>query len=411
MSCGYKIGRLKNYVYLIKDLKYNVSDYKVYITDGEVYKLFADQVMFTETERFVGRFQFDTTVTVTLNRLLDDSLLRENNFKIVVEDQLGMQFLVSPEFDAKYTSDLTINKNIVSNVLTFNTQSNIPTRILASKITPENNVEEPLCAYYGHGVSKLRVGRNNDWRDVDYLTIDYNRQFDGENTRVQLIFNYPVEDNDWHYKMIRFPDNFWDIELTTSIGMVYDYQLFPQYTRQTQEREVDTFTITLSGLRGSSLLGVTNQDAQYRWIPTNDYICDGFDKYAQEKEQMYENGEWSDTGQFRKGILIETNSEGCGWSINIVFRWLALDPIVNYECVGYNKHFIEKEQMSEDFGGTWADTGRVRTGDLIEANSFDCGYELTEWKEVEGEYYCEEYDPSVTWVLLNYEYICELKTI
>ena len=130
MSCSYKVGKLKNFIYLIKDLKYRVVDYKVYITSGEVYKLDANLVTFTETESYAGRFKFTTTVTATLNRIYNDSRIRQNNYKVVVEDTKGQQYIVSPEFDAHFTGEYTINNEGIAYALTFTTQSNIPTRIL-----------------------------------------------------------------------------------------------------------------------------------------------------------------------------------------------------------------------------------------------------------------------------------------
>ena len=109
MSCSYKVGKLKNFIYLIKDLKYRVVDYKVYITSGEVYKLDANLVTFTETESYAGRFKFTTTVTATLNRIYNDSRIRQSNYKVVVEDTKGQQYIVSPEFDAHFTGEYTIN--------------------------------------------------------------------------------------------------------------------------------------------------------------------------------------------------------------------------------------------------------------------------------------------------------------
>ena len=76
MSCNYKVGKLKNFIYLIKNLQYRVADYKVYITSGEVYKLDANLVTFNETESYAGRFKFTTTVTATLNRIFNDSSIR-----------------------------------------------------------------------------------------------------------------------------------------------------------------------------------------------------------------------------------------------------------------------------------------------------------------------------------------------
>ena len=73
-------------------------------------------------------------------------------------------------------------------------------------------------------------------------------------------------------------------------------------------------------------------------------------------------------------------------------------------CVGTNKYYKQKQQVSYD-GETWEDTDKYREGDLYEVNSIACGYEEIEWKEEEG-FICEEYDPSVSWVLLADEYYC-----
>ena len=167
----------------------------------------------------------------------------------------------------------------------------------------------------------------------------------------------------------------------------------------------------MRGVAGSNLKGTTTQQPQYRWVPTEEYICDGFHKYVKEKQEELVNNEWVATDKFRKGTLIETNCEDCGYSIQTLYRWVTLDLTEEYECVGFDKHYKQKQQKSDDNGKTWTDTGTTRTGDLVQANSKDCGYVLTEWKEVKGEFICEEYDPSVTWVLLSDEFYCDLKPL
>ena len=407
MSCGYKLGRLKNFVYLVENLKYNVTDYKVYITAGTVYKLYTDLTILNETESYADRFKFTTTVTCTLNRIIDDSLFRQHNFKIIVEDQKGMQFLVSPEFNARFTSELTIGESI-SNVLTFTTQSNIPTRILQNKIKSIAQIEAP-CKYSGLGVQKLFIGRNSQYKEVDFISVEYTKIFNGQYDSVQLVFSYPIEDNDWHYELISFPDNRWDMKLVTPDDTVLANSLFPQYTRQTQEETLDRFTITMRGVEGSTLIGDSGQTAQYRWVPIEgEFICDGFDKYVKESKEQLIDGEWVELQEYRKGVLIQRNSEDCGYVVQVYYRWVTLDVQYHYECVGFNKHYQQKQQKSEDDGLTWTDTGVTRAGDIVQVDSPDCGYVLTEWREVEGEYICEEYDPTATWVLLPDEFYCTL---
>ena len=62
--------------------------------------------------------------------------------------------------------------------------------------------------------------------------------------------------------------------------------------------------------------------------------------------------------------------------------------------------------MSLDDGQTWQDIERTQAGQLYQANSADCGYYVDEWKPVDGEYICEEYEDIVEWVKID-EYYCE----
>lgn len=412
MSCSYKIGKLKNYIYLVKDLVYKVIDYKVNIISGTIYKLNADMVTLNETENYSGRFKFNTTVNCHINRVFDDTFIKSNKFKVVIEDRTGMQFLVSPEFDAAYTSEFTITGEELTYNLIFNTQSNIPTRIVHTKIIPTNNVEEPTCQYNKFGIDRLYIKNSNgrEYEQIDFISCEYSKVFNGDNITTQIQFTIPVEDNDWHYNLIKFPNNLWDTKIIANGDEVLDTVLFPSYTRQTQEEigMPDIFTITLRNVKGGSLMGTTTQQSQFRWVSTEGFICDGFDKYIKESKQKYEDG-WVDTGEYRKGMLIQRNSEDCGYVKGAKYRWVTID--IAYVCVGTNKHFKQEQEISTDEGKTWKRTGSSRAGDLYQVNSIDCGYELIEWLPVDGEYICEEYDPSVSWVLLDDEYYCEIVTL
>lgn len=412
MSCQYNIGKLKPFVYLLQDLKYYMSDYKVFVQSAKVFRLKCDSVTFNETESYADRFKFTTTVTATLNRIFNDSSIRQNNYKVVVEDTKGQQYIVSPEFNAHFTGEYTINNEGIAYTLTFTTQSNIPTRILQSKIIANNDISTPPCSYNGIGIKQLFVGTNNGWKEINIITAEYQKVFNGSYDQIQITFSYPIEDDDFHYQLISFPQNRWDVKIKTANDEIIEYSLFPQYTRQTaEEGGTDKFTIVMKGVAGSNLKGTTTQQPQYRWVPTEEYICDGFNKYVKEKQEELVNNEWVATDKFRKGTLIETNCEDCGYSIQTLYRWVTLDLTEEYECVGFDKHYKQKQQKSDDNGKTWTDTGVTRVGDLVQANSSDCGYVLTEWKEVKGEFICEEYDPSVTWVLLADEFYCNLKPL
>lgn len=112
-------------------------------------------------------------------------------------------------------------------------------------------------------------------------------------------------------------------------------------------------------------------------------------KYKREKQQ-YSNDSgrtWIDVSpaNYRRGRLIEAGSEDCNtveWK-EVTGSWFCVnaEPITKwvtvsgeYVCDTGNKYAKEKEQVSEDGGMTWTDTGQTRAGTLIEVNSEDCGY-------------------------------------
>ena len=112
-------------------------------------------------------------------------------------------------------------------------------------------------------------------------------------------------------------------------------------------------------------------------------------KYQREKQQ-YTNDSgrtWIDVSpaNYRRGRLIEAGSEDCNtieWK-EVTGSWFCVDaePITKWVtvsgeflCDTGNKYAKEKEQVSEDGGMTWTDTGQTRAGTLIEVNSEDCGY-------------------------------------
>ena len=114
-------------------------------------------------------------------------------------------------------------------------------------------------------------------------------------------------------------------------------------------------------------------EPQYTWTKPV-IICIGYDKYEQSREQVsYDGGNtWEDTGKTSE-TLIEANSADCGYEPTVETRWVVVDG--QYECVGYDKHAVEKKQQRID-GGSWTDVTptETRTGSVIEYNSEDCGY-------------------------------------
>lgn len=114
-------------------------------------------------------------------------------------------------------------------------------------------------------------------------------------------------------------------------------------------------------------------------------------KYQREKQQ-YSNDSgrtWIDVSpaNYRRGRLIEAGSEDCNtvewkevtgsWFCigfnETQYRWVTVSG--EYVCVGYDKYEKLKKQESID-GVNWTDVVPLETmqGNLIEANSTDCGY-------------------------------------
>lgn len=144
-----------------------------------------------------------------------------------------------------------------------------------------------------------------------------------------------------------------------------------EYSKALLRFDFDTVNKTVSNVT----LTVSCIHKRYRRVPVADsYICEGTDKYqAVHVYESDDDGEtWNDMG-IQAGLLIEANSEDCGYIPPVITRWVTVPN--DYQCVGYDKYNKEKEQESTDGGQTWTDTGNTRAGStLIEANSEDCGY-------------------------------------
>ena len=97
-------------------------------------------------------------------------------------------------------------------------------------------------------------------------------------------------------------------------------------------------------------------------------VCENYDLYKQEKIYIsYDSGTtWEDSGEIKK-TLIEAKSLSCGYAE----KWVEDGTM----CDGYNLYAKEKQQVSYDSGTTWQDSGETRKGALIEAKSTECGYD------------------------------------
>ena len=175
----------------------------------------------------------------------------------------------------------------------------------------------------------------------------------------------------------------------------YICMMHAKWTKEAEYVSYDggtTWTATGNIRRGETVIELLSADCGviYQWIPTGEYICQGYNKYMKEK-QVYstDNGStWTDTGNRRTGGLIEADSPYCGYE-EYIYQWV--DVAGEYVCQGTTKYKKQKEQRSSDMGVSWEDTGNTRQGEVIEVNSFDCGYVAYRWVSDTG-YVCVGYD-------------------
>ena len=150
--------------------------------------------------------------------------------------------------------------------------------------------------------------------------------------------------------------------------------------------------------------------------------------YFEVKYESMDNENWINTGITRFSPRTETlrlqNDPECGAS-GILYRWVddgdnyicdydsgeliqrrwVTMPLSLWLCNGYDKYTIEKEQITEDGGMTWTDTGQTRQGQtIIEYNSADCGYagNTEQWRTGENSYICKN---GIKYVALQRYYL------
>ena len=170
------------------------------------------------------------------------------------------------------------------------------------------------------------------------------------------------------------------------------YAKWPKEAEYISNDGGQTWTATGTIRRGETVIELLSPDCGviYQWIPTGEYICQGYNKYMKEK-QVYstDNGStWTDTGNRRTGGLVEVDSPYCGYE-QYIYQWV--DVAGEYVCQGYDKYTKQKEQRSSDMGVSWEDTGNTRAGEYIESLSTDCGV-LYQWVTIPNDTICVGYD-------------------
>lgn len=166
-----------------------------------------------------------------------------------------------------------------------------------------------------------------------------------------------------------------NIQLVDDGGISYasisDNGTIRMHVPQNNTSEARTFYVTFKRNDTDEQVIVTiNQSGMYqRWIvDETKYVCENGNSYVWE-ELWYGYTEDSftiDSGQHRKGELIQENDERCQ---SVMTEWR---PTTETVCEGADKWSIEERYESSDGGTTWRRTGETRHGSVIETNSPDC---------------------------------------
>jgi len=114
----------------------------------------------------------------------------------------------------------------------------------------------------------------------------------------------------------------------------------------------------------TSCYGCCGQSTDQNWVNVSTE-CDGCNYYNVQQQQ---NGCAPGWGDIRRGSLIESNSTACGGCCgqDTTPNWQNNGT---YVCIGYDKYY-----QQNDYNTCSETYGQSRTGDLLEANSSDCGY-------------------------------------
>ena len=144
-----------------------------------------------------------------------------------------------------------------------------------------------------------------------------------------------------------------------------------------------------------------------QWREVDDYICVETTKYN--KLQLYvstDNENWIATNVYKKGTtVLETNSADCGYIIpSTGWTWEDWRVVENdFICDDGNKYeklrrYVSNDQVASKAQVTnWTPTDVYKRGELLEANSTECGYDpsvtgnCSEYRD-EGDTICDGFD-------------------
>lgn len=401
INCKYRVGTLKPFIYLIPSsstINYTVDNGEAVVmsVNGLVNKLKCGNVQLTSEESMDGRFKFNNKVIIKLFENQTSGLIEilnnliKNNYKVVVEDLEGTQFICNVEFPSFVTYDYNFASNTISPntaTVTFASDSNFPTLEIQNKITNATIMGDYGCAYNTGAIKTLKlcdikntyivrggstfegVYATGAYEDSPYKTINFlknsfnfTENYNGSQYTHTLTFSIPLSDykSYWQYNLIEFTQNkyvaLFDTVNGTTIASGYNNGYFPSYTITTSDSvgTLNTITITLTHIseqcfaynNSNSLDNLINKDVRIMYIGVKPFYVNS---------QYYPTSKCINNRQSAATMLQEITSTG--------------DKLNNYWVLeGYEQDF---EGSGKNIVGTYKTTSYMN-GVTIVTNDSSC---------------------------------------
>ena len=343
-KCGYNLGGLKPFIYLIerndKNISVDILNLSFKIGEANVKKLNVSSSQIQHHQSNFNKFQFDSTLTLSMYETYLDSNLEllndliKSNYYVIVENKEGRQFLINYDFKSKITYEYIFDNDENSVEITFSNSSNLPLLESSEKISTSielNHSQNDL--YQIGGIKKLKIALRDkvrmncngfevvefdyeieDMHEVEFDDASATINFNGDYFEQNINFQIGI-DNVFGYTLIEHPYNDYIALFQSNNGKFYvigENGLQAKYDVIFDGENSEYIDINLSGYSNKSILSSVTA-YKTRWGYYNE-ICDGYDLYEYESLQYTEDGEkWENVYplQTRKGDLIEANSLEC----------------------------------------------------------------------------------------------------
>ena len=401
INCKYRVGTLKRFIYLIPStstINYTVDNGEAVVmsVNGLVNKLKCANVQLTSEESMDGRFKFNNKVIIKLFENQTSGLteilnnLIKNNYKVVVEDLEGTQFICNVEFPSFVTYDYNFASNTISPntaTVTFASDSNFPTLEIKQKITNTTLMGDYGCAYNTGAIKTLKLCdikntyivrgestfegvyatgayEESPYKTINFLKNSFNftENYNGQKYTHTLSFTIPLSDykSYWQYNLIEFTQNkyvaLFDTVNGTTIASGYNNGYFPSYTITTSDSvgTLNTITITLTHIseqcfaynNSNSLDNLINKDVRIMYTGVKPFYVNS---------QYYPTSKCINNRQSAATMLQEITSTG--------------DKLENYWVLeGYEQDF---EGSGKNIVGTYKTTSYMN-GVTIVTNDSSC---------------------------------------